>query len=173
MTMDQLKELIELAKGGGNNSTEGLADAIAKGIAGATRRKVTFGEYEATKRTSFHPDPAKRQKMSRVYFQNGGECNYNTTFDEEIALLNRITHSGRYIDRRVEVSVRDNGGGEEVVYISYNNKRDKLSELMEFVDRKREHKSKFQSILEMIIEAQELEDLEREEQRAHLAARRR
>lgn len=173
MTMDQLKELIELAKSGTNNSTEGLADAIAKGISASTRRKVTFGEYEANKRTSFHPDPLNRKQLSRPYFQNGGAINFNTVFDEEVELLNRITHSGRYIDRLVEVSVRDSGGGEETVHITYNNKKDKISELMDHVERKRGDKSKFQAILRMIVEAQEMEDLEREEQRATLAARRR
>lgn len=173
LTMEQFQEMLAATKGnGGGGDMQTLADAIAKGMAANAPRKFkTAGEYAATERTIYHPDPTKRQKLSRATFQNGAMCNERSLFDEEIALLNRITHSGRYIDRRVEVSVRDTGGGDEVLHVSYNNKKDKLSELFDLVERTKGQKSKFQSLLQMVVDAQELEDLEREEHRQRIVRR--
>lgn len=172
LTMEQFQEMLSKVRGTDGGDSQSIADAIAKGMAAnAAPRKVTFGEYEKNKRSVYHPNPATRVQFTRVYFQNGAQMNWETTFDEEVALLNRLTHSGRYIDRRVEVSVRDNGGGEEVVFVSYNNKKDKLSELFDLVERTKGQKSKYESLLQMVVDAQELEDLEREEHRLKLARR--
>lgn len=143
-----------------------IGRAVAQGIAVSMpkeRRKVTFGEYARTAVNSFHPNKETEQKLRRVTFQNGGELAHPTLFDEEIALLNRITHSGRYLNRLVEVTVRDEGGGTETVYISYNSKRDGMDALRGEIVNLKGAKSVFQSLLTQVVEEQELEDLELQE----------
>lgn len=92
-----------------------LGDAIAAGISKTTRRKVTFGEYALTGHSRFHPKPfAETPILRRQSWQNGIWMNPATLHDEEITLLNSITHSGRYMDRQVEVILRGEGASEEV-----------------------------------------------------------
>lgn len=148
-----------------------IGEAVAKGIAASSPKpKVTFGQYDP--KSQFHPDKKSQQKMNRKYFQNGAEFQHDVTYDEEIALLNRITHSGRYINRLVEVSVRDEGGDQVSVHINYSNKRDHMNVLIGNLVTLPESKTKLQSMLAMIVEAQELEDLETEElEQARRAAR--
>lgn len=133
-----------------------MGDAVAAGIAAGTRRKVTFGEYQARGGYSpFHPDPKKRVKFNRAYFQNGRPIELATAFDAEVELLNQITHSGRYIDRLVEVVVQQDGS-EETVDIRFSNKSQYAFEL--------KGKAKdFTEMLRQIVAAQKLEREEAEE----------
>lgn len=163
MTVDinQLAQLIATAASQMNvGVTAGLAEAIAKGIAGSQRRKVTIGEYVATATTSFHPTPGKHLHLRYRAFQNGGECMESTLFDEEIDLLNRITHSGRYINRLVEVDFHDPGGEDPTIRINYNNKRESLDGLRGELPRTRDYKSVFHAMLAVIVAEQEQEDLD-------------
>ncbi len=133
-----------------------MGDAVAAGIAAGQRRKVTFGEYQARGGNSpFHPDPNKRVTMKRSYFQNGRQIEHSTAYDAEIELLNQITHSGRYIDRLVEVVVVQDGS-EEAVDIRFSNKSQYAFELK---GRCRD----FTEMLRQIIAAQALEREEAEE----------
>lgn len=142
-----------------------IGDAVAKGIAANTRRKITQGEYNARGGHSpFHPDPKKRLKFNRVYSQNGRICELATTYDDEIELLNQITHSGRYIDRLVEVVVSQDGS-EEVVDFRFSNKTQYAFEL--------KGKAKdFTEILRQIVAAQTAERAEEEETRNERSNRR-
>ncbi len=133
-----------------------MGDAVAAGIASGTRRKVTFGEYQARGGNSpFHPDPNKRVKMNRAYFQNGHQIEIATAYDAEVEYLNQITHSGRYIDRLVEVVVSQDGS-EETVDIRFSNKS---SQAFELKGRAKD----FTEILRQIVAAQKIEREEADE----------
>ncbi len=136
-----------------------MGQAIAKGVsdgmaANAPIRKVTFGEYIRTGYNPFHPEgKAKMPKPARKYFQNGVELPLELTHDREIALLNRITHSGRYIDRMVEV-IYNTDSADESVNIRWNNAE--INERFEMKGKARD----FTDMLTQIVAAQELEDRE-------------
>lgn len=133
-----------------------IGAAVSQGIAANTRRKITIGEYNARGGNSpFHPDPKVRVKMNRAYYNNGRIIELATAFDREVELLNQITHSGRYIDRLVEVVVTQDGS-EETVDFRFSNKSQYAFEL--------KGKAKdFTAILEQIVAAQTVEREEREE----------
>lgn len=142
-----------------------IGDSVARGIAANTRRRLTYGEYTARGGNSpFHPDPLKKVKMNRDYYQNGRLIEHATTYDKEIELLNQITHSGRYIDRLVEVVVIQNGS-QESVNIVFSNKSQFAFELK---GKARD----FTDMLEQIIAAQKIENEEREEFEANRSNRR-
>lgn len=142
-----------------------IGDAVARGIAANTRRRLTFGEYTARGgNSSFHPDPKKVVRPTRDYYQNGRLIEFATTFDREFELLNQITHSGRYIDRLVEVVVTANGS-QEVVNIVFSNKSQFAFELK---GKARD----FTDMLEQIVAAQKIENEEREEFESNRSNRR-
>jgi hypothetical protein len=128
-----------------------IGSAVASGIAATTRRKITFGEYDALgPRNSYHPKPkAQTPVLKRSVWQNDTPLQPSTLFDREIELMNRITHSGRYFDRLVEVIFN-----EDDVYIRYNNKT---------ADQRFELKNHFRSLIELleeVVKVQEAEDKE-------------
>lgn len=156
----------------------GFAKMLADAIAGAMpkqRAKITIGEYQATRGNHYHPDKAKEVKTTRVCYNNGAVIQHETTYDAENALLNRITHSGRYLDRLVEVTVRQEGGGVEEVHITYNNKREGIDQwrnILQTQPSTRKSRTVFEALLAHIVEEQELEDLEQQElQEARASAR--
>jgi hypothetical protein len=142
-----------------------IGDAVARGIAtSAPPRKITIGEYVRRGAINeFHPDPKVRLSFDRDYYQNGHQISFDTTYDREVELLNQITHSGRYINRLVEVVVVQNGT-EEVVNISFSNKRDKAFEL-------KGHARDFTDILQQIVAAQKEERADQEDDAADRAER--
>lgn len=140
---------------------DAMGKAVAAGIAAGTRRKVSFGEYQARGGNSpFHPDPNKRLKLNRSYFQNGRQIELATAYDAEVELLNQITHSGRYIDRLVEVVVSQDGS-EEVVEIRFSNKSQYAFDL----------KGKARDFTEMMQQIIAAQKLEREESEEHEQAK--
>ena len=145
---------------------ETIGQAVAKGIGETTRRKVTIGEYRMTGHSQFHPKPlAETPKLKRACWQNGFYMNETTLFDDEVSLLNKITHSGRYIDRLVEVGIRGEGTATEEVYITFPNKD--MNDQMMMRDHCPAGPGKFFiKMLEMITEAQAEERAEKEEQEA-------
>lgn len=136
-----------------------LGAAIAQGIANATPRKVSFGEFARRPDPVYHPQGKAGPQMKRPYFQNGTKLEYANTHDAEIALLNRITHSGRYINRLVEVVVSQDGA-DDVVDIRFSNKTTDLQ-----IELKG-HCRNFLDMLQQIVDAQEMEDLEAEDRKA-------
>lgn len=129
-----------------------IADGVSAGMAAnMPKKKVTFGEYWA--KTPFHPTRAGAVKFTRVYAQNGVAINWDTCYDAEAALLNRINRSGRYIDRLVEVIVSQEGN-DESVDIRFHNKLP--GQQMEMA-----HKVKnFEHMLQQIVDVQDAEDAE-------------
>lgn len=140
-----------------------IGDAVADGMKKNTRPKVSIGQYLQRGFSIFHPNgPGK--VLLRECYQNGSLVDPAKTHDEEIELLNRITHSGRYIDRLVEVFIEQNGS-DDVVHIRFNNKSDAISELKGHISiPMKGKKSFFQAMLEEIVAAQEQEDKEMEVQ---------
>lgn len=109
---------------------EAIARGIAEGLkAVAPPRKVEFGEFDGKSPFDVTKDGSPKTKLTRDCFQNGAKMRPEMLFDEEIKLLNRIVRSGRYINRMVEVIVRDEGS-DSVVELRYKNKTaDQRSEL--------------------------------------------
>ena len=145
-----------------------IGQSVAKGISSTTRRKVSIGEYVQSGHSSFHPKPKSETPiLRRNCFDNGAWMNPINLFDEEIVLLNKISHSGRYFDRKMEVIVAYDGS-EEVLQFRHNNatadQRFDLAQYYGFVKTK--HKSQLQAMLERIVEEQEAEDKDAEETRA-------
>ena len=137
-----------------------IGGAVAAGIAKNTRRRMTFGEYDRLgPRNSYHPKSKEETPtLKRQLWQNETLCQQGTLFDREIELAHRITHSGRYFDRKVEVIYAPDG---ENIYIRYNNKTaDQRFEL-------KNHFRSLQELLETVVREQEQEDRdvkEREEE---------
>ena len=130
-----------------------IGSAVAQGMAAnAGPKKVTFGEYIRTGHSVFHPDgKARIPKAARQYYQNGVAIPLELTHDREIALYNRITHSGRYLDRMVEVIVNTDSA-EETVDIRWHNAE--LDQRFEMKGKARD----FTDMLTQIVTAQEQED---------------
>lgn len=128
-----------------------IADGIAAGLAANNPKKVTFGQYDP--KTPFHPNKKQALKLTRECYENGYLMRETQLFNAEIALLNKINRSGRYIDRLVEVIVR-NDGSEEVVELRFKNRT---------VDQRFELKGRVRSMLDMleqIVAAQDIENAE-------------
>lgn len=84
-----------------------IGEGIAQGLNAVRPQKVPFGRYDP--KTPFHPDRTKTPKLTRDCFQNGIKMDPALLHDAEILLLNQIRRSGRYVDRMVEVTLRDEG----------------------------------------------------------------
>ena|SRR5258706_2292393 len=97
-----------------------IADGIAAGFEKLSpRKKVTFGEYIARQ--------PKRTGLLRPFFQNGYEVQAYQLHQlpgDPVALINQIHRSGRYLDRKVEVIVRNEGRdlADQSVELRYSNK---------------------------------------------------
>lgn len=145
---------------------ETIGSAVASGIEKNTRKKVTYGEYNQRGHSSFHPRPkSETPVLKRQCFENDARMNPVTLFDEEINLLNKITHSGRYCNRMVEVIVSQDGS-EEALYIRYHNSTP---------DQRFELKGQCRDLIDMlkqITTAQAVERAEHEQQEAEKKQRR-
>jgi hypothetical protein len=86
-----------------------IADGVARGIAATAPQKVTFSRYDP--KTSWQKGMTKKQmpRLTRPCFQNGMMMDDGKMTAEEINLMNQLSVSGRYIDRRVEVVIREEG----------------------------------------------------------------
>ena len=146
------------------SAIEALGKSIGEGIAKTQQRKQPFGLYDP--KSSYHPNKAKTPKLKRDFYQNGYRANPITLLDEEIHLLNRITHSGRYLNRVVEVRV-DDSSAEEVVHINYINKG---------IEQRLQNKQLWNGLVDLlrkVVAVQEAEDLEDAELRERRSAKRR
>lgn len=123
-----------------------IATGIAEGLARLQPKKVSFGEYARRH--------ARKVKLARESFDNGYRLSDDSLTDREIELLNQITTSGRYLKRKVEVIVRNEGRpiAEQVVEIRYSNKTP---------DQRMENTSLFRSfedLLKQIVMEQEVNE---------------
>lgn len=129
-----------------------IGDSIVQGMAAnAPRRKVTFGEYDP--KTFAQPNKRLTLRLNRDCFQNGGWMNPNSMNNAEIRLLNSITHSGRYIDRTVEVIIGQNGSEDEV-HLRYKNKT---------IAQRLELAGKFRNLEDMLTQIVAAQAVEREQ----------
>jgi hypothetical protein len=148
-TLSDLIQLLSANNAGGN---EQLVKAFSEAMKlNAPRRKVSIAEYDP--KTPWHPDKTKALKLTRVCFQNGIQIREENIANADIALLNRIDRSGRYIDRLVEVILRDDGA-EDTVEIRYKNKTpDQRNDIMRRV-------RSFEDMLNQIVTAQDAAEAE-------------
>ena len=143
-----------------------IGNAVAEGIARNTHKRVPYGEYISRGTHSSYHEGKHPTKLKHECWQNGSRIEFDTTTDKEIALLNKITHSGRYINRLVEV-IFNIDGSEPVVYISFPcNSVDKRFSIQQ-------HCKGFTDMLEQIVKVQVEEDAEAELKAEEKAARRR
>lgn len=115
-----------------------ITSGIAAGINEARPQKVTAGQYDP--KTPFHPNKKTAKKLTRTVYQNGARIQASRLFDREIELLNRITRSGRYLNRLIEVIVRQDGA-DEVVELRYKNRT---------IDDRMEHKLAYRDLTDML-----------------------
>lgn len=115
-----------------------ISTGIATGINEARPQKITAGRYDP--RTPFQPDKTKSKRLIRPVYQNATRLNPMQLFNAEITLLNQINRSGRYLDRKVEVILREEGS-EEYLEIRYKNRT---------IDDRMEIKSLFRSFQELL-----------------------
>lgn len=139
-----------------------LANMIGQQVAAAVTaaqpvKRMTFGEYQRRAKKG-------RSKLRRISWQNGILMQESTLSNKEIDLMNAITHTGRYVNRLVEVIVREEGA-DEVVEFRWNMKRDAQFELKGFARN-------FQDILEQVVAAQAEERAEAEAKDERAQARR-
>lgn len=144
-----------------NDFAAAIGASVAQAIQSNSPRKVTFGEYQRKRN-------AGRLKLTREVFQNGfrlgGPGSFDNTLDNrQIALLNQLTHTGRYINRLVEVILREEGA-DQVLEIRYNNKsKDQALTLRTYV-------RSFTDMLEQIVEVQLQEDKDTDEREGRTRA---
>lgn len=128
------------------NLGETIGNAVAAGMAASTRRKITIGEYIARRRRE---NPLT---LARPAWQNDKQVPETVLTQREIELLNQVHRSGRYINRLVQVIIGLDSG-EETVYLRYHDKKpDQMFALSAAGVRN------FETMLEMIVNAQRVED---------------
>lgn len=135
----------------GMELAQAIGDAVAAGLEKNNPKKVTYGQY-LKRGTKNHPLGLLSPKFTRLYFQNGHEVPYDMVSDEIVVLLNSISHSGRYLDRKVEVIVRDTGGDTQSVEFRYMNAS---------IDDRMELKSLFRSFPDLVKQIADLQAAER------------
>lgn len=121
-----------------NTQVGSIGTQIADGINAARPKKVTAGQYDP--KTPFHPNKKKAKRLARPMYQNGTRLMPNRMFDREIELANQIVRSGRYINRLIEVIVRQDGA-DEVVELRYKNRT---------IDDRMEHKGAYRDLTDML-----------------------
>lgn len=134
-----------------------MGKAVANGINETQRRKVTIGEYMQRPGSPFS---TRRPRLKRETYQNGYRLTSLNLTDEQIQLCNKLTHSGRYLNRIVTVVLTDNGAGEEELNIRWNCKN-----VNQRMDAKGVFKD-FTDLLQQLVALQKEED-ELEEARKH------
>lgn len=136
-----------------------LGNAVAEGMTKNQPKKKTFGQYTRERN-------AGRLKLTRTCFQNGFHLDEMNLSNKEIQGLNGIDHTGRYLDRFVQIIVREEGA-DAVVEIRYPCKSQ---------DQRNEAATRFRSLehlLEQVTAAQDIERAEAAEVEEHKVAARR
>lgn len=115
-----------------------ITSGITAGINEARPKKVAMGQYDP--KSPFQPNKKLSKRLVRASYQNGTRLNPAQLYNSEIELLNRISRSGRYINRLIEVIVRQDGA-DETVEIRYKNKT---------IDERMEHRGAYNSLRDML-----------------------
>lgn len=150
--------------GPGMVSMNDLASAIGASVASAMEardskgRKVTFGEFQRKRNVG-------KTKLTRHVFQNGFQLNPSRLKNNQIELLNRLNRTGRYIERKIEVLIREDGA-DEFIEIRYANKSaDQRMELRGYIRN-------FTDMLEQIVKEQDALNAAQEDRDERKAERR-
>lgn len=149
----EINQLTESAKPQGmwTISKEEFADALGQGIARALAehqpKKKSFGQYVREMAKKF---PKKR--LLRPAMLNGAPVQDFVLSNPEIDYLNKITRSGHYIQRKVQVIVRNEGldFAEQSIEIRYSDKS---------IDQRFENKGlwrNFEDLLRQVVAEQEV-----------------
>ncbi len=129
-------------------------DAVAAAMnAALPPRQLTPAQYDP--KTTAHPNKHTAAKFTRPCYQNGLLLDWDVTTDEEIRLLNRITHSGWYVDGLVEVIIQKRGH-DEAVHVNFKNRESSDK----FAIAHQSGPEGFAGLLRKIVKAQEEEDLD-------------
>ena len=161
-----VKQTLDSQRGNANDDSLGqtIGQAVADGMAKHTRPKVPYGHYIKKIHSSLHQDPnfPSGPPLQKEVFINGIHANEHGLLDSEINLLNRLSRSGRYIDRLVEVIV-----GADGLEIRYNDQTN---------DQRNENTGKWRSmtdLLTQVVAAMDLENTEEAEAHEEKVAKRR
>lgn len=98
-----------------------IAQAIREGFKGATKQKVSISEFDPKCYVQEGLPKKMKSKLKRKVYQNGFRLNPNNLSNTEIDGFNAI-RGGRYLNRTMEVIVRDEGTASEAVELRYSNK---------------------------------------------------
>ncbi len=154
-----LEDIIRLISASGGAQNEQLVNAFAEAMArNAPKRKITIGEYDP--KTWAHPNKAKAVKLTRPFLICGVVADEGQLHDSEVALMNRIDRSGRYLDRLVEVIVRDEGVDEMVEIRWAARTTDQRNAHAAAIVRLPGDVSGFAAMMRQIVEAQQVEEKE-------------
>ncbi len=147
-----VQDLITLLQATSGVQNELLVRAFSEAMRqNAPRKKVAFAEYDP--KTPWHPKKADTIPLTRTCYQNGFLLREEQLSNREIILLNKLDRSGRYIDRLVEVILRDEGS-EDVIEIRYRNKTpDQRNDIVR-------HCRSLEDMLTQIIAAQDVAEAE-------------
>lgn len=97
-----------------------IAEGISEGLREiAPPRRVKPGSSAFDPKTPFRSH--KGPRLKGTVYENGVACDEDRLTDTEIGLCNRITRSGRYLNRIVDVRVSDDAGA-RVVLLSFLDK---------------------------------------------------
>jgi hypothetical protein len=151
-----VKQTLDSQRGNATDDNLGqtIGQAVADGMAKHTRPKVPYGTYIKRVHSSMHPDPKfpDGPPLDKDIWINGLFQPKHQLTDAEIYLFNRLSRSGRYVDRLVEVVV-----GKDGVEIRYNDSSN---------DQRNENAGKWRTtveMLELIVTAMDAENAEERE----------
>lgn len=128
-----------------------IGSSVAQAIESQSPKKIPYGKYEP--RTPWQPTKAGAHKLTRPCYQNGIGADEQKMTNVEIDLWNRLTHSGRYLNRLVEVAFIEDGSVTHV-NLRYNNKTPDQRMLL------KDEARNLTEMLTLIVAEQELEDAE-------------
>ncbi len=151
-----VKQTLDSQRGNASDDSLGqtIGQAVADGMAKHTRPKVPYGTYIKRVHSAMHPDPnfPDGPKLLKDVFINGLPAMPSGLTDAELNLLNRLSRSGRYLDRLVEVIV-----GMDGIEIRYNDKTN---------DQRNENAGKWRTTVEMLEQIVTAMDAENAEEQA-------
>lgn len=151
----------DAVKSTANDSMAQIAQAIREGFKGATKQKVSISDFDPQCFVQEGLPKKAKLKLRRKAYQNGYRLNPNTLSNTEIDGLNKI-RGGRYLNRTVEVIVRDQGASNEAVELRYSNKT---------FDQRMALKNEFRSLAEAVELIQEEMKAADQREEARLAGR--
>lgn len=133
---------------------ESIGTAIANSLGGLIpAKKETYGQY-VRRMAQKNPKP----KLDRPCYDNGALCQEWTLSAKDIELFNRIERPGFYIQRKVQVIIRnfDMPKSDQVVEIRYSDKT---------IDQRFENKGLFRNFTDLLRQVVDEQDVALENER--------